>query len=386
LGHPDNVLSLTREMNKELDVTLVFVVSGMQFTEGVLDLNLTSLQYGLNTNIQHNLEILPYHIRKYLGEGFQLYFLRTPDLKILKDKKLRNFRYIRNAIKKLKKENFDVVHFNGTSGFLLYFVPMLRKYPKIWTLHDFKAHTGEKNIQAFLINRFVSKFKFHFIQHYRYLRNQLIQHYRLPAHKVHTLYSGSLDVIADFPETPIPGLSSDYILFFGRISQYKGVDTLLQAYTQLEKNASVPKLVIAGNGNFWFDTTPYEQDPDIKIINRYVSSSELVYLIRHSQYIVTPYKDATHSAVIATAYAFNKPVLATNVDGLSEVVLPNETGLLVNPNNPDALKEGMQKMNRDPNIIDSYSENIMNLRKDGKLSWKRIIQDYINVYQKALTN
>ena len=384
MGHPDNVLTLTREMSRLLEVTLVFVVSGNRFREGVLDLDISGLDYGLNTNIRKNLDILPENIRDYLGENFRLYFIRTPDLKILKDKKFRNFRYIRSSIKALKKEGYDLVHFNGTSGFLLYFVPMFRKYPKVWTLHDYKAHSGEKNLQAFFINRFVSKFKFHFIQHYHFLRKKLIQQYGLPAGRVHTIYSGSLDVITTFQEKPVGGLTSGFILFFGRISRYKGVDLLLEAYAKLEQNDELPALVIAGGGEFWFDVSEYERKLSAFIINRYLPTSELVWLIRNSIYIVTPYRDATHSAVIATAYAFNKPVVATNVDGLSEVVLDENTGLLVNPNEPNALKKSMQRMNQDSKILEYYSRNIKKLRRDGKLSWNSIIQDYLTVYQKAI--
>jgi len=385
-GHPDNVLTLTREMSRQMDVTLVFVVSGDRFTEGILDQDLQSLHYGLNTDVAHNLRILPQSIRKYLGEDFRLYFLRTYDRKILKDRRLRNFTCIRRAIRELKKNRYDVVHFNGTSGFLLYFVPLFRKYPKVWTLHDYKAHSGERNFQAWVINKFVARFKFHFIQHYRFLREQLIHQYHLPAEKVHAIYSGSLDLVSVFPEEPVSGIPRDFILFFGRISRYKGVDDLLMAYDQLGINGNHPALVVAGGGSFWFDTSVFQRNPSIFLLNRYVKTTELVWLIRRCRYVVTPYKDATHSAVIATAYAFNKPVIATDVDGLSEVVQHEQTGMLVKPNDPGELVHVMKDMNHDIQKLDTFSNNIMELRKNGKLAWHHVIRDYESVYQKALTH
>jgi glycosyltransferase involved in cell wall biosynthesis len=253
-------------------------------------------------------------------------------------------------------------------------------------LHDYKAHSGEKNLQAFFINRFVSKFKFHFIQHYHFLRKKLIQQYGLPAGRVHTIYSGSLDVIKTFQEKPVGGLTSGFILFFGRISRYKGVDLLLEAYAKLEQNDELPALVIAGGGEFWFDVSEYERKFSAFIINRYLPTSELVWLIRNSIYIVTPYRDATHSAVIATAYAFNKPVVATNVDGLSEVVLHDKTGMLVKPNDPEALMQAMKEMNQQHQKLERFKENIRELRNNGKLSWDKLINDYYRVYQKTISN
>ena len=171
-------------------------------------------------------------------------------------------------------------------------------------------------------------------------------------------------------------------LFFGRISPYKGVDVLLEAYSAIE--GEKPKLVIAGSGQFWFDLAPYEADPNIVLINEYIENEDLLGLLERSSFVVVPYRDATHSAVIATAYALSKPVVASDVDGLKEVVVDQVTGRLVAPGAVGALQEAMESLFRCPDELKAYTCAIEREKKSGKISWNRITQAYLSLYSEKL--
>ena len=79
-------------------------------------------------------------------------------------------------------------------------------------------------------------------------------------------------------------------------------------------------LTIAGGGKMYFDITAYEKHDLVEIINRYVGMEELSGLLQNSALTVCPYTDATQNGIIMTSYSLCKPVVATNVGGLGEMV------------------------------------------------------------------
>jgi len=131
------------------------------------------------------------------------------------------------------------------------------------------------------------------------------------------------------------------LLFFGRLSPYKGIDYLIEAAKIVRKRIPDLKVIIAGSGKLYFDITGIQNNNTFQIINRYIPNNELAQLIQESSFVVCPYTDATQSGVVMTAYAFHKPVIATKVGGLSEVVINNFTGKLVPPKDPVALAEAI---------------------------------------------
>ena len=110
---------------------------------------------------------------------------------------------------------------------------------------------------------------------------------------------------------------------------YKGLDYLLPAMQHVHQQCPDCKLIVAGGGTFHFDITPYHTLSYIDVRNRFIPDSELVALIQHAAFMVCPYTDATQSGVIMSAYAFEKPVIATNVGGLPEMVSHQHYGLII---------------------------------------------------------
>ena len=109
------------------------------------------------------------------------------------------------------------------------------------------------------------------------------------------------------------------------------------------------KLLIAGKG----DMHPYKEllkdiENNVILYNRWIDDEEVSEIIQQIDFLVLPYIDASQSGVIPLAYSFEKPVIATNVGGLSEQVT-EETGILVEPNNEAQLIAAMAK------LIDDYS-------------------------------
>ena len=379
-GHPDNVLSLAKNLSQEVDLTVLFVTQGRRYQEGILDLNLEEIQEGVITEKSLIAKAFPTEILQFIDNKFGLWLLKLPSYRMVKPE---NWKMIYKLNQKIQQSDFDIVHFNGISGFMsLLYLLNKGKRGLAWTLHDFKSHSGEENKRGEKLNYFLAKRnKLFLVQHYEYLRKEVIKAFKLPSNKVQLLRSGVLEVIHAFKEEKITK-QEDYVLFFGRISKYKGVDILLKAYTEIENPSK--KLIIAGSGQFWFDDTPYQQNDNIIFINRYLQSGELAGLIRKASFIVVPYRDATHSAVVVMSYCFNKAIVSSNVDGLSEAVLHNKTGLLTAPGNIDDLKASLVLLMNNREKLESFERNIQQLKQEGAFAWDEIIANYVQFYNKLL--
>ena len=118
-----------------------------------------------------------------------------------------------------------------------------------------------------------------------------------------------------------------YILFFGRIDLYKGIDLLLDAFSfyrsKGEKNYT---LVVAGKPVAGYEFPEIKNPENIVRLDRYISDGEMRWLFRHCKAVVLPYREASQSGVLPIAYSFGKPVIASSVPGLTEFIVPGETG------------------------------------------------------------
>jgi glycosyltransferase involved in cell wall biosynthesis len=135
-----------------------------------------------------------------------------------------------------------------------------------------------------------------------------------------------------------------HILFFGRLSPYKGIDVLLEAAPQVFAKYPNEQLVIAGKsfeGYVPDPNTVAKYPNNIKVLNRYITNEELVSLISQAKFVVCPYKDATQSGVLMTANALQTPVIATNVGAFPEAINDSVTGMLVPVNDAGKLAEKM---------------------------------------------
>jgi len=132
-----------------------------------------------------------------------------------------------------------------------------------------------------------------------------------------------------------------YLLFFGLIRDYKGLDLMLDAWANLRKNgqAEDKKLIVAGE--FYTDKIRYMQQMeclgitgDVLWHDHFIRDEDVKYYFSAADVLVQPYKSATQSGVTQIACQFETPVIVTNVGGLSEIVSDGQTGFVVEP---DAL-------------------------------------------------
>ena len=123
--------------------------------------------------------------------------------------------------------------------------------------------------------------------------------------------------------------SEKYLLFFGFIRKYKGLDILLNALS--DKRLKDVKLIVAGE---FYDDINFYKDLilKLKISNQvifkdeFIDSKDVKFYFSASDMVVQTYRSATQSGVTQIGYHFNKPMLVTNVGGLSEIIPHNKVG------------------------------------------------------------
>jgi D-inositol-3-phosphate glycosyltransferase len=127
-----------------------------------------------------------------------------------------------------------------------------------------------------------------------------------------------------------------YVLFFGFIRDYKGLDLLLEAFADERLQRMKIKLLVAGE--FYCDPEPYEEiisrhhlEDRVTMSNDFIPDSRVVNYFCASDLVAQPYKSATQSGVTQIAYHFNKPMIITGVGGLAEFVPHEKVGYVVNP-------------------------------------------------------
>ena len=163
-----------------------------------------------------------------------------------------------------------------------------------------------------------------------------------------------------------------YILFFGSVDKYKGVDLLISAFCSLKNNCGM-KLVIAGKGQD-YDTS---DNKDIIRLNRFIEDEEVGDLFRRASFVVYPYISATMSGVLSIAYYFRKCVLLSEVQFFKDNAVPSCT--FFNTGDRDDLMEKMQMMldSNDCELTENYYSRMY--------SSEIISEDYFNLYNSIVS-
>ncbi len=164
-----------------------------------------------------------------------------------------------------------------------------------------------------------------------------------------------------------------YILFFGLIREYKGLDTLIKSMPKVLKLNPNIKLLIVGEN--YISMKKYYQlieklniSKSIIIKNTFVDDEKIKYWFSSSELIIIPYKNASQSGITSLSLQFEIPAVSSNIDGLNEVINDNETGYLFNIGVNELASKINFALKSDGNII---INNIIKLKKE--LTWDRFI-------------
>jgi D-inositol-3-phosphate glycosyltransferase len=178
-------------------------------------------------------------------------------------------------------------------------------------------------------------------------------------------------------------ISYRYILFFGLVRKYKGLDLLIEAFADNRFRGSKIKLIIAGE--YYSDKEDYNNlinkfglEDDIHQVDKFIPDSEVNYYFNACDLVVQPYKSATQSGITQIAYHFNKPMVVTKVGGLEEMCPDGKVGYVV-PTNSNDIANAIFKFFEQTN----HKEMIDNIIKEKKkYSWEIFVQNIFVLFDK----
>ena len=137
------------------------------------------------------------------------------------------------------------------------------------------------------------------------------------------------------------GLKGNVALFFGHVRPFKGLDIALRAWRLLKSDVT---LVVAGEA-WWKGEAEYRDLAkgldNVRLDFRFIPDAEIATYFAAADVVLAPYRIEAQSGVALTAFHFARPVIATNVGGLPEIIEEGSNGMLVPPEDPAALATAM---------------------------------------------
>lgn len=194
-------------------------------------------------------------------------------------------------------------------------------------------------------------------------------------HPLYDHYKGKKDKLAAREELDLQR-NIKYLLFFGFIREYKGLDLMLKAISHLKSRMKDIKLIVAGE----FYTNPdkyYKLINDLEIEQNVIMQTDFIPDSKVGSYfsavdlVVQPYKSATQSGVTQIAYHFEKPMIVSNVGGLGELIPDGKVGYVVSPNE-EAIADAIYKYFKE-NMEAEFVKNIKEEKK--KYSWQVLLNN-----------
>lgn len=181
--------------------------------------------------------------------------------------------------------------------------------------------------------------------------------------------------------------SQRYLLFFGLVREYKGLDILLEAWARLKAAGKMAgyKLLVAGE--FYTAKEPYLRQiaqhnlsDEVLLHDYFIPDEQVKAYFSAVDFVVQPYKTATQSGVTQIAYQFLVPMVVTAVGGLAEIVPDGKVGYVCAPA-PEAVAEAIERICA-PEVLQRFGEAMQEERK--RFSWEEMCNRIEEVY--CLTN
>jgi len=233
-----------------------------------------------------------------------------------------------------------------------YFLFRIRNKKLLYIIHDPVAHTGEERGRIDTLNRLYFPYINQFITYSQFSAKIFSKNFPLFKEKLKTfkmpIYT-SLNIGID---KGFKVNTRKKVVFFGRISPYKGAELFYDAAIQLAINYFDKDFIIAGKtiDGYQPEFLNYNPYQNIIIKNRFIDLVELHEIMVDADLCVLPYLDATQSGVIMTAYAFELPVLVSNCEGLLEYCFDKENFSFENGNMED-LRKKMETLISSPTLL-----------------------------------
>ncbi len=268
----------------------------------------------------------------------------------------------------------DVVHFQWLDVQWLD-RHLLPARPTVLTAHDLlprEARPGQAAAQRRLYDSVDAV-----VVHSEYGRRELVERLKLPPDKVRVIHHGAFDHLAAQSEEPdeLPAAEGPVTLFFGLLRPYKGLEVLLRAW----RSVGLGELWIVGRPRMPLEPLRALASPSVRFFPRYVPDRELAAFFRRADVVALPYSRTERfdqSGVLATALAFGKATVVSDIGGLAE---PG-AARVVPPDDESALAGALTELLSDP-AARADLEAAARAAAQGPYSWRDAAERTLALYR-----
>ncbi|MGI8506406.1 MAG: glycosyltransferase family 4 protein [Solirubrobacteraceae bacterium] len=262
---------------------------------------------------------------------------------------------------------------------------LLPRRPIVLTAHDLlprEPRPGQARAQRRLYERVSA-----LVVHSQYGRAQLVDRLGVDAAKVSVIHHGAFDYLVEQSDSlPLPpelaAVQGPVVLFFGLLRPYKGVATLLEAW----RGVSGAELWVVGRPRgVELDRLRRRASATVRFVPRFVSDAELPAFFRRADVVVLPYSRTERfdfSGVLATALAFGRPSLLSDIGGFSEVAALG-AARLVAPGDVDALRDALADLIADSSARERLAAAAL-VAARSPYSWDAAALDTLALYQRLV--
>lgn len=295
-------------------------------------------------------------------------------------KSLKNIFELMRVYKKLKAFHPEIVHIQENIDWRILLLAKLMGFDKmVLTIHDVVVHPGDPQGITDIFRSVFRRKAERIIVHGEFLRTQLLSRYGESKKRIFVVPHGIYTIYRKWDDESVKE-ERNTILFFGRISRYKGIDVLIKAEPLISKEIPEVKIVLAGGGKGLESYAARIKNGDrFEIINAFIANEDVPKLFRRAAVVVLPYIEASQSGVALLSYAFGKPVVVTNVGSIPEIVEHGRTGFIVPPNNPEELAKAIVVLLKDEHLRKEMSQNVIR-KASTELAWETIAKKTAEIY------
>ena len=302
---------------------------------------------------------------------------------------MRGLKYIQCLLKSIyysKKVGSQLIHYHFFHftfiELLTIILTKLYGFKIVITVHDVKSFYGKGDNP--IIKNIILKSALGLIVHNQFSKGRMINTFHVTQNKISIIPHGHyIDMVNNNIDNEIAkrslklNINNKYILFFGQIKKVKGLEILLYAMSNIVEMFDNVKLIIAGR--VWKDDyTKYEYL--IKELNlqshvishiRYIKNEEVDYYFKASDIVVLPYSEIYQSGVLLMAMSYKKPVIVSNIPGMTELISHGKNGLIFNNGDNSELSNCIAQLLSNKDLSEKLAnEGYKTVRDD--CCWTRI--------------
>lgn len=310
--------------------------------------------------------------------------------------------------RRIKKLRVNILHthwIHGIAGFVaknvifscikfllfcidIYLVKYLLKTKIVWTVNNLYSHESiypkfEKFGRTFFAKKVDA-----IVCHCFKAKDLIQREYRASPERIYVIPMGNYtkyyknEILKDQARKILNIKSEDFIfLHFGRVKKYKGIDSLIKSFNELERNDKIKLLIVGSLSNEVYGQKLVKlanQNKNIIFKFEYIPDDEIQIYMNASDIVVTPYRNILNSGEIIVAIGFSKPIVAPRLGCIMEMI-DEEGSFLYNPQVNQGLKEALKKSLNSRNSLSNmgfYNYNLSN-----KLDWEKVGKLTKQVYQ-----